>query len=68
MIFFLIKLFEGPTTEDIYKDYQYTVVEVKAYDDSEFVSYGSAVLIDDIGTFITNAHVVSYEKSGKPFI
>ncbi len=64
LIFFLIKLFESPTTEDIYKKSQYNVVEVKAYNDSEFVSYGSAVLIDDIGTFITNAHVVSYEKSG----
>jgi hypothetical protein len=34
LIFFLIKLFEDPTTEDIYKDSQYNVVEVKAYDDN----------------------------------
>ena len=55
LIFFLIKLFESPTTEDIYKKSQYNVVEVKAYNDSEFASCGSAVLIDEIGTFITNA-------------
>ncbi len=64
LIVFSIKLFKNPTTEDIYKETQYNVVELKAYNDNETISYGSAVLIDDKGTFITNAHVISYEKSG----
>lgn len=63
IIFLSIKLFSNPSAENIYKNSQYNVVEIKAYND-DTISYGSAVLLDDKGTFVTNAHLILYKESG----
>ena len=65
-IFVLLKIksLKNPTVEEIFNNSLYNVVEVKAYSDTKSISYGSAVLINDTATFVTNYHVVSYKESG----
>lgn len=50
------------SANDIFNKNIASVVELKAFDDEETVSYGSAVAIED-NLLITNAHVLSYKKN-----
>ncbi|MDE6398669.1 MAG: serine protease, partial [Clostridiales bacterium] len=43
------------------------VVECKAATESVGESFGTAVLVDDAGTFVTNAHVVTYKRLGETY-
>jgi serine protease Do len=64
LVLLKIKSLKNPTAEEIFNNSLYNVVEVKAYSDAETISYGSAVLINDTATFVTNYHVISYKESG----
>lgn len=46
----------------IYDECLYNVVEVKAVSESVGESYGTAEIINDSGTLVTNAHVVTYTR------
>jgi serine protease Do len=62
----LVVLFVQPKpldAEQIYKNNLQSVVELRAFNDETVaVSYGLAVCINNDGTFITNAHVISYKE------
>jgi len=50
-----------PTSaERIFRNHMRTVVEVRAWNDPQEKAFGSAVAISRNGTFITNAHVISF--------
>ena len=55
-----VTVFGKPASVKIYEDASRQVVELKAQTGEDAVSYGSAVLIDGDGYFISNAHVVTY--------
>lgn len=48
------------TALDIYNRSFNSVVEIKAYNNEDEQSFGSAVCVSNKGEFITNAHVVTY--------
>lgn len=50
------------TAEEIYNQCLYNVVEVKAESQNVGESFGTAELISDEGTLVTNAHVVTYTR------
>lgn len=50
--------------KSVYKNSIKSVVEIKAETTEVGESFGTAVFVDDAGTLITNAHVVTYKESG----
>lgn len=55
---------EKNDAKNIYKNSIKSVVEIKAETTDIGESFGTAVFVDDAGTLITNAHVVTYKESG----
>lgn len=55
------------SANEIFNENLNSIVEVKAYKESIGESYGTAVCIKNDGTFVTNAHVVTYTQSGETF-
>lgn len=53
-----------PTPNEIFNDSQTSIVELKSKTGEDIISYGSAVFIDENGTLVSNAHMVSYKQSG----
>ena len=53
-----------PKPSEIYADNIHSIAELKARSDEVGESYGTAVLINDNGDFVTNAHVVTYSQLG----
>ena len=53
-----------PKPSEIYKDSLRSVVELKASSDSVGESFGTAEFINEDGTLVTNAHVVTYSHLG----
>jgi S1-C subfamily serine protease len=53
-----------PTSREVFHNSQSYVVELKSQTGETVVSYGSAILIDGDGTFISNAHMVAYKQMG----
>jgi len=62
MLFFILTKREPITAKEIFKDNIKSVVEVKAYSEDVGESFGTAEFVDDNGTLVTNAHVVTYTK------
>jgi serine protease DegS len=52
------------TAEQIYLNNLQSIVELKAFNDETIIAYGSAVCISKDGTFITNAHNLTYKELG----
>lgn len=61
-------IFISPTTEKIYENCIESVVELKASTDDVGDSYGTAVIIDESGKLITNAHFITYTKLGETML
>ncbi len=53
-----------PTSQEVYSNSKYSVVELKSQTGEDIISYGSAVFLDKEGTLVSNAHMVAYKKSG----
>ena len=60
----LVLVFRTPSAAKIFEKASISVVELKAQDGEDIISYGTAELISKTGEFITNAHVVTYTKMG----
>lgn len=57
-------MWKDSNAKNIFSDSQYSVVELKSNTGDNIVSYGTAVIIDDEGVIISNAHMVTYKSSG----
>jgi len=49
----------------IFNNCKSSIVEVKAYTESVGTSYGTAEIIKEDGTLVTNAHVITYKQLGE---
>ncbi len=59
------KIVSPPSPTAIFYNSTESVVELKAYKESVGESFGSAVCINNSGVFVTNAHVVTYQRLGQ---
>ena len=57
-------LLKPPTLEQLFNRATNHVVEVKAQKENDIRVFGSAVLLDNSGQFVTNAHVVTFVQMG----
>lgn len=57
-------IWKAPSSQEIFKDSQQYVVELKSQTGEDIISYGSAVFIKGDGTLVSNAHMVAYKKAG----
>lgn len=57
-------IWKAPSSQEIFKDSQQYVVELKSQTGEDIISYGSAVFIKGDGTLVSNAHMVTYKQSG----
>ena len=64
LIIFLNNTSSPLSPSEIFESAQYSVVELRSQLDSKVVSYGSAVFIEDDGTLVSNAHMVTYKEAG----
>lgn len=55
---------EKNDAKNIYKNSIKSIVEIKAETTDVGESFGTAVFVDDVGTLITNAHVITFKESG----
>lgn len=53
-----------PTAKEVFYNNVNSVVEIKAFSEDVGESYGTAVCVKSDGTFVTNAHVVTYTQVG----
>lgn len=60
-----VALIPPPSAKEVFETSIQSVVELKAQRDGGGDSYGTAVIVKDDGTFVTNAHVVTYTKAGE---
>lgn len=65
--YIIIDKYNTKDSSDIFKDNINNIVEVKASKDNVGESYGTAVLYDKTGLFLTNAHVISYTSLGMTY-
>ena len=61
---FIVDYFSGNQCQRLFENSIYSIVELKAQADSIGESFGTAEFIDNNGTLVTNAHVVTYKKLG----
>lgn len=64
-IFFLAT--RPQTAGGIFNSCKFSIVELKAESENVGISYGSAVIISDDGTMITNAHNITYSQLGQSY-
>ena len=65
-ILFLMREKENElTASDVFNNSIYSIVEIKAYTEDVGESFGTAEFIDNNGTLVTNAHVVTYKNLGE---
>lgn len=64
-IFFLAT--KPQTASGIFNACKFSIVELKAESENVGISYGSAVIISDDGTMITNAHNITYSQLGQSY-
>jgi S1-C subfamily serine protease len=64
LVLLYVFLWRVPTSNEVYQSSQNFVVELKANTGEELVTYGSAVIIEENGAMVTNAHMVTYKQSG----
>lgn len=64
-IFFLAT--RPQTAGGIFNSCKFSIVELKAESENIGISYGSAVIISDDGTMITNAHNITYSQLGQSY-
>ncbi len=57
-------LWRMPSSQEVFLNAQHFVVELKSQTSENFVTYGSAVIIDKEGTIVSNAHMVTYKEAG----
>lgn len=55
------------TASGIFNACKFSIVELKAESENVGISYGSAVIISDDGTMITNAHNITYSQLGQSY-
>ena len=65
-IYFLATKPESPS--GIFNSVKSSVIEIKAESENIGISYGSAVIIAEDGTIVTNAHVVTYKHLGESYL
>lgn len=65
-IYFLATKPSSPS--DIFNSVKDSVLEIKAESDDVGISYGSAVVISEDGTIVTNAHVITYKQLGESYL
>lgn len=53
-----------PTINQIFDNSLFSIVELKSQTNDSLISYGSAIFIEDDGTLVSNAHVVTYKQLG----
>ncbi|MDR3293761.1 MAG: S1C family serine protease [Clostridiales bacterium] len=63
LVLLYVFVWRVPTPQEVFSIAQHYAVELKAERGGDAVSYGSAVLINDDGYLISNAHVVSYTQN-----
>lgn len=65
-IFVIVNAFipKTPSPNEVFKESQYSVVELKVQTEDNIVAYGTAVFIEEAGMLVSNAHMVSYKYSG----
>ena len=56
-------IFRVPSANEIFKNSINSIVELKVSDETT-TAYGTAVFINNNGTLVSNAHLVSYKKNG----
>lgn len=59
-----LNIWKTPSSKTIFTNSQSSIVEFKSQTGETIVSYGTAVFIDDEGTLISNAHMVTYKQAG----
>lgn len=64
-IFFLAT--KPKTASSIFNVCKFSIVELKAESENVGISYGTAVIISDDGTMITNAHNITYSQLGQSY-
>ncbi len=64
IVLFIANINNSPTAENIYYDNINSIVELKASSKSIGESFGTAEFIDEQGTLVTNAHIVTYKQLG----
>ncbi len=64
-VIFCICLWIPPSPKRIFNDSVKSIVELKASSEGLGSSYGTAEFIDNKGTLVTNAHIVTYTRSGE---
>lgn len=64
IVFYYLFEWKMPSSQEIYKNSQQFVVELKSQTGDDKISYGTAVFIDGDGTLVSNAHMVTYRQSG----
>ena len=64
-IFFLAT--KPQTASGIFNACKFSIVELKAESENVGTSYGTAVIISDDGTMITNAHNITYSQLGQTY-
>ena len=62
LILHFVPISQVLSAEEIYKQCLYNVVEVKATSENIGESFGTAEIISENGTLVTNAHVVTYKR------